>query len=571
MATVTLARAALVYQYWRLQNTDMSAARWSRAYGMGAALAGLGWGAAGIVLYPPDSIPHQVFLVFMLGGMAAGAVAVLTSRMEIFLVFFLLTLLPIIGQLVRQPGELPLTMGGVLLIFMSALLFTARRMHYTIASSFTLRAENTGLVRYLTSVNVQAEQLNTELKGEIQQREQTEAALQASHEQLLQSQKMEAIGQLAGGIAHDFNNLILVINGYSELLLDELKSDEKKRLKVEQIKQAGDRAAALTKKMLAFSRRQVTHPRPIDLNAVVSNITPMLSRLIGESIHFVAKLPPVGQVKADPMQIEQVIMNLVLNARDAMPHGGTLSIETSNVELDHIYTDQHRGSQVGTYVQLTVRDTGTGMDAETKRRVFEPFFTTKEVGKGTGLGLSVVYGIIKQSGGYIEVTSESHSGSLFKVYLPRLSSAVALSHPPMPRRSLATGRESILVVEDEQAVRSLISSMLKQQGYDVREASDGDEALRTVEQASVIHLLMTDLVMPRLGGCELAQRLRLQRPQVKVLYMSGYSDDTLLRQEGLPVGANFLQKPFTPEVLSCKVREVLDTPGTDVHEESTTR
>jgi CheY-like chemotaxis protein len=304
---------------------------------------------------------------------------------------------------------------------------------------------------------------------------------------------------------------------------------------------------------------------------VVSNISPMLSRLIGESIHFVTKLPPVGQVKADPMQIEQVIMNLALNARDAMPHGGTLTIETSNVELDPIYTGQHRGSQVGTYVQLTVRDTGIGMDVETKRRVFEPFFTTKEVGKGTGLGLSVVYGIIKQSGGYIEVISESQAGSLFTVYLPRLSSVVALSHPPVPGRSLATGRESILVVEDEQAVRKLISSMLRQQGYDVIEASDGDEALRTVEQApDAIHLLIADLVMPRLGGFELAQRLHLQRPQVKVLYMSGYSDDTLLRQEGVPLGADFLQKPFTPEALSYKVREVLDKPGTEVHEESIT-
>jgi two-component system, cell cycle sensor histidine kinase and response regulator CckA len=344
---------------------------------------------------------------------------------------------------------------------------------------------------------------------------------------------------------------------------------KKKRLKVEHIKQAGDRAAALTQKMLAFSRRQVAHPRPIDLNTVLSSIMPMVGRLISGSIHIATKLTPVDQVKADPMQIEQVIMNLVLNARDAMPQGGMLTIETSNAELDHSYTGQHRGSQAGAYVQLTVRDTGIGMDAETKRRVFEPFFTTKEVGKGTGLGLSVVYGIIKQSGGYIEVTSESQSGSVFTVYLPRLSSAIALSHPPTPERRLVTGRESILVVEDEQAVRTLISSMLREQGYDVIEASDGDEALRKAEEApSPIQLLITDLVMPRLGGSELTQRLRSQRPHVKVLYMSGYSDDMLLRQEGLPVGADFLQKPFTPEVLSCKVRQVLDKRGTK-HEEST--
>jgi two-component system, cell cycle sensor histidine kinase and response regulator CckA len=242
-----------------------------------------------------------------------------------------------------------------------------------------------------------------------------------------------------------------------------------------------------------------------------------------------------------------------------MPHGGTLTIETSNVELDHLYTGQHPGSQIGTYVELAVRDTGMGMDAETKRRVFEPFFTTKEVGKGTGLGLSVVYGIVKQSGGYIEVTSESQKGSLFTVYLPRLSSPVVPSDAQTPEHSLATGRESILIVEDEQAVRTLISGMLRQQGYDVIEASDGDDALRTVKHATgSVHLLITDLVMPRLGGSDLAQRLRVQRPHVKVLYISGYSDDTLLRQEGLPVGAHFLQKPFTPEALSLKVREVLD-------------
>jgi signal transduction histidine kinase len=439
MAAVTVARAGLVYVYWQSSDIDRSAVPWSRAYGIGAALAGLGWGGAGLFLYPPESISHQVFLVFMLGGMAAGAVAVLTPRMEVFLLFFVPTLLPISAQLLRQQDEFHLTMGGVLFIFMSALLFTARRMNRTITSSLTLQTQNTGLVRFLTSANIQAEGLNRELKTEIQQREETEAALRESQEQLLQSQKMEAMGQLAGGIAHDFNNLILVINGYSELLLNALKFDEKKRHHVEQIKLAGDRAAALTQKMLAFSRRQRIQPRPIDLNMVVSNISPMLSRLIGETIRVVTTLNPVGRVKADPSQLEQVIMNLVLNARDAMPQGGTLTIETSNVDLDHLYVDQHRGSQAGTYVQLTVRDTGIGMDAETRRRVFEPFFTTKEVGKGTGLGLSVVYGIIKQTGGYIDVTSQPGSGSMFALYLPRLISAVSLSQPLIAVRPLPTG------------------------------------------------------------------------------------------------------------------------------------
>lgn len=558
MAAVTVARAGLVYVYWQSSDIDKSAVQWSRAYGIGAALAGLGWGGAGLFLYPQESISHQVFLVFMLGGMAAGAVAVLTPRMEVFLLFFLPTLLPISAQLLRQPDDLHLTMGGVLLIFMSALLFTARRMNRTITSSLTLQTQNAGLVRFLTSANIQAEGLNRELKTEIQQREETEAALRESQEQLLQSQKMEAMGQLAGGIAHDFNNLILVINGYSELLLNALKFDEKKRHHVEQIKLAGDRAATLTQKMLAFSRRQRVQPRPIDLNTVVSNISPMLSRLIGETIRVVTTLNPVSRVKADPSQLEQVIMNLVLNARDAMPQGGTLTIETSNVDLDHLYVDQHRGSQAGSYVQLTVRDTGIGMDAETRRRVFEPFFTTKEVGKGTGLGLSVVYGIIKQTGGYIDVTSQPGSGSMFALYLPRLSSAVSSSHPPVAVRPLPTGREGILVVEDELSVRNLIMNLLRHHGYDVIEASDGDDAVRLVDQTgAAIHLLITDLVMPRLGGFELAQRLTSQWPGIKVLYMSGYSDDTVLKQEGLPAGADFLRKPFTPEALLRKVREVL--------------
>ena len=561
MAVITAARAGLVYRYWTSSDSDMSPRQWNRAYGIGAAIAGLGWGAAGIALYPPDSISHQMFLVFMLGGMAVGAVAVLTPRMEVFLLFFLPALLPMIGQLLRQQDEIHFTMGAVLLLFMLALLFTARRMARTIISSLALQTENTGLVSYLTSANVQGERLNRELKAEVRQREDTEAALRESQEQLLQSQKMEAMGQLAGGIAHDFNNLIFVINGYSELLLNGLKSDEKKRLHVEQIKQAGNRAAALTQKMLAFSRRQILQPRPVDLNTVVSNISPMLSRLIGETIHIDIRLSQIGQVKADPMQIEQVIVNLALNARDAMPDGGTLTIETSDADLDQVYIDQHQGSHVGTYVRLAVRDTGIGMDGETKRRVFEPFFTTKDVGKGTGLGLSMVYGIVKQSGGYIDVASQSGSGSTFTIYLPRQSSTVSPSRPPVAVDPLPTGRESILVVEDEPAVRELIFNLLHQQGYDVVEASDGDDALRIMEQTlKAIHLLVADLVMPRLGGCELAQRLALHRPGLKVLYISGYSDDSVLRREGLPAGANLLRKPFTPEALSRKVREVLDKP-----------
>jgi CheY-like chemotaxis protein len=288
----------------------------------------------------------------------------------------------------------------------------------------------------------------------------------------------------------------------------------------------------------------------------------MLSRLIGETITIVNTPGTIGQIKADPMQIEQVILNLALNARDAMPDGGTLTIETSNVELDQIYIDQHRGAHVGTYVRLSVHDTGRGMDAETQRRVFEPFFTTKEVGKGTGLGLSMVYGIVKQSCGYIDVSSHPGGGSTFTLYLPRLSSAVPAFPSPVAVRPLPRGRESILVVEDESAVRTLIGSLLRQQGYDVLEAPHGDEALRMLEHnGASIHLLVTDLVMPRLGGVDLARCVASRQPGVKVLFMSGYSDDALIRREGVLAGTMFLRKPFTSEALCGKVREVLDQPA----------
>lgn len=557
MLTVTIARAALVLSYSRSQSS-MSDTSWKHAYATGATLSGLGWGAAGLALFPADSIPHQVFLVFMLGGMAAGGVALLTPRIEVFFLFFFPTLIPIIWRLMIFHDEMHWTMAGALLLFFIALLFTAFRLHRMIVSSLTLRTENTDLVQYLSDANLEARRLNADLTTEIHHRQETETALRESQEQLLQSQKMEAMGQLAGGIAHDFNNLVMVINGYSELLLHSL-TDQTQRREVEQIKLAGDRAAALTQKMLAFSRRQVSQPRPIDLNQVISNLTPMMSRLIGETIAVVTTLGTIGQVKADPMQIEQVLLNLALNARDAMPHGGTLAIETSNVELDQTYTAHHKGAQIGAYVRLIVKDTGRGMDAETTRRVFEPFFTTKEVGKGTGLGLSMVYGIVKQSGGYTDVFSRPGCGSTFTVYLPRLSSAIATSPPPLAARPLPTGRESILLVEDEPAVRTLIGSILRQQGYEVLEAPHGDEALRLIQETRhPIHLLVTDLVMPHLGGKDLAQCLAVRRPGMKVLYISGYLDDALLKREGVTASTTFLRKPFTSEVLCGKIREVLD-------------
>jgi two-component system, cell cycle sensor histidine kinase and response regulator CckA len=379
-------------------------------------------------------------------------------------------------------------------------------------------------------------------------------------QQLRQAQKMEAIGQLAGGVAHDFNNLLSVIIGYSEVLLDRAGQDGKMRSQCEEIKKAGDRAASLTRQLLAFSRQQVLAPRVLNLNTVVVETEKMLRRLIGEDIELRTTLDPtLGSVKADPGQIEQVIMNLAVNARDAMPDGGKLVIETSNAELDDKYAFQHPPFHVGRYVLLAVTDTGIGMDAETKTHIFEPFFTTKELGKGTGLGLSTVYGVVKQSGGYIWVYSELGHGSVFKIYLPRVDEPVQQSRPTESAPGLFHGTETVLLVEDEDSVRTLTRSLLEEGGYTVIEASSGPHALEVAGRYSGhIHLLLTDVVMPGMNGRVLAQKLTAVQPKLKVLYVSGYTGSLSIHGELLDVGAPLVQKPFSRATLLRKLREVLD-------------
>lgn len=381
-------------------------------------------------------------------------------------------------------------------------------------------------------------------------------------EQFRQSQKMEAVGQLAGGIAHDFNNLLTAILGNTQLLLRELPPGDAKRGDVEEIRRASERAAALTRQLLAYSRRQMLRPEVLDLNGVVADMDRMLRRLIGEHITLRTVLAPdLGRVRADPSQLEQVIVNLAVNARDAMAGGGMLTIETASVDLDATWAAEHLGAPPdgGPYVMVAVSDTGTGMTAAVRAHLFEPFFTTKEVGKGTGLGLATVYGIVKQSGGYISVYSEPGQGTTFKIYLPRLPASAPQPPGTPAARAEGRGSETVLIVEDEAAVLHLSRRALEAQGYVVLAAGDPRDALRIVERhGGPIDLLLTDVVMPGLSGRELAEQLTARRPGVRVLYMSGYPGDAVVQGGALPGGSAFLQKPFSPDGLARKVRDVLD-------------
>ena len=379
-------------------------------------------------------------------------------------------------------------------------------------------------------------------------------------QQLRQAQKMEAVGRLAGGVAHDFNNLLTVIKGYTEIVREDLGPSYPHRQELQETLNASERAATLTRQLLAFSRQQVMAPRIVNLNHVVTNMQNLITRLLGEDVHLEIKLAAeLGSAKADPSQFEQVIMNLAVNARHAMPNGGKLFIETSNVELEEAWAREHVGARAGRFVLMTISDTGTGMDEKTKARLFEPFFTTKEQGKGTGLGLSTVYGIVKQSGGYISVYSELGSGTTFKIYLPRvdaLAETLATAAVPAPANR---GSETVLLVEDEEGVRRLVRDLITRQGYKVLEAHSGEEALNVLaKHTGKIDLLLTDLVLSNMSGRELSERLRSERKDLKVIYMSGYTDDALLHAGMLSEGALFIQKPFTATLLAQKMRELLD-------------
>lgn len=434
----------------------------------------------------------------------------------------------------------------------------------------TVRQRRDGTLVHVSilAVPVEFEDGTTHLYGiyhDISARKRAEQALAESEEQLRQAQRMEAVGRLAGGVAHDFNNLLTVIQGHTQLLLDGLDPADPRREDAEEVWSSVERASALTRQLLAFSRKQILKPKAVDLNAIVSGMEGMLRRLLGNEIHLEAQpAPRVGHVLADPGQVEQVIMNLVVNARDAMPGpgGGRLTISTRDVDLEPEHSARFAYSvQPGPYVLLRVRDTGTGMSPEVRERIFEPFFTTKAPGQGTGLGLSTVFGIVKQSGGHIVVESAEGEGTTIEIYLPRVEKAAGEAEPERevaPDGSTAGRLETVLVVEDEDAVRALICKVLRTQGYPVLEAANGAAALRQLEtHRGPVHLVITDMVMPGMTGAELAARIRRTRPDLRFLFISGYTEDELVRRGVADGRLVLLEKPFSPVVLARRVREML--------------
>jgi two-component system, cell cycle sensor histidine kinase and response regulator CckA len=400
------------------------------------------------------------------------------------------------------------------------------------------------------------------LSLDITEAKKREAELARTEHQLRHAQKMEAVGRLAGGVAHDFNNLLSVVLSYSEMLLSDGPVDERVRGDLLEIRDAGVRGAELTRQLLAFSRQQVLEVRVLNLNEVVDGVRKMLRKLLGADVELtVSAKSGLWPVRVDAGQIEQIVMNLAVNARDALPRGGKLTIETSNVHLDEDYAAAHEGVTAGDYAMLAITDNGIGMDRETQSRIFEPFFTTKERGKGTGLGLATVFGIVKQSGGHIWVYSEPAHGTTFKLYFPRAEGEVVVTSSDRPVAESENGEETILLVDDDDHVRGVARQILTRAGYTVLEASNAGEAMIVAEQhRAEIDLLVTDVVLPRISGRELAQRLALQRPKMRVLFMSGYTDDTVLRHGILEGGMAYLQKPLTPRSLTQRVRVVLSQP-----------
>ena len=559
MTVVIIVRAALRGRYLRAQPSTEETATWARRLVWGAFITGLLWGIGGALLYDPRALVPQLVLVFAIGGMVAGASGTLALHLPAFLAFAASAILPVVARLIAE-GDVPhIAMGGLGIVYGLAMWLVASNSNWAVTEALRLRFENRELLEQLTGAQISLEETNQTLEQRVAERG---AALERQTEALRDAQRMESVGLLAGGVAHDFNNLLTVVLGSVELLLADSRNPED-RSRLAEVKSAANRGATLVSQLLAFSRRQVMLRKVLDLNAVVNDVRPLLTHLIGEHIELVVSLARTPlHVEADPTQLQQTIINLATNARDAMPDGGTLTIATEFID----------GVPTGTtfsarrYVTLSVRDTGVGMDAATKRLAFDPFFTTKDVGRGTGLGLASVYGIVEQSGGHVDVDSEPGRGSCFRIFLPCVAvEATETSDVPAAANAPPVGAAhpaTIILVEDETLVREIMARVLGRAGYTVLEAQDGEEALQMVRRhAGHIDLVITDVVMARVGGLELARRVAGERPGLPILLMSGYNAEEMPADDPT---IGFLQKPFTPNALLQTVSALLANAGRPV-------
>jgi signal transduction histidine kinase/CheY-like chemotaxis protein len=561
-ALLAAARVSLRRRYRREQPPPAAAPLWARRYVIGAAASGVLWGAGSALLYDPSKHASELFLAFVVGGMVAGAAGTLAYYLPAFYAFAVPALLPLAARIALQGDRIHLAMGALLVVYGLVLVFTAGNSSRAIAEAFRLRFENEDLAARLAGAQASLEEVNRSLEQRAAERG---LALERQGEALREARRMESLGLLAGGVAHDFNNLLTVILGNAAVILAKNDLPEGARAGLDEVRTAAERAAALVSQLLAFSRRQARRPRVLDLNTVVSDTQRLLARLIGDNIELVVSahggpLP----VDADPGQLEQVIINLATNARDAMPAGGRLSIETEATDVAAADSTLVPPLRSGPYVVLSVRDTGVGMDAETRRMAFDPFFTTKDVGHGIGLGLATVHGVVEQSGGHIFIDSAPGQGSTFRVYLPRAEAGEAGSDaaaelapaaPPVATPGLAA---TVLLVEDERIVRALVARALTRAGFTVIEAENGEQALdRSRGYDGLIDLLVTDVVMTRMSGPDLAKKLMSDRPGIRVLFVSGFSRNAVLPAVSATEGIDFLQKPFTPDDVIDRIARLI--------------
>lgn len=555
-AGATVIRAVLRTRYLRRAPSKNETSLWALRYTVGTTAVGLLWGAAGAVFYEP-TFPTQLLIIFVIGGMVAGASGTLALHMPAFVGFSASAVLPTATRLWWEGDWGHIAMGCIAIFFAGAMTLVAANSHRAVGEAFRLRFENQDLLANLSAMQNSLEEANRTLEQRVAERS---TALERQTEALRDAQRMESVGLLAGGIAHDFNNLLTIVLGNAEMVAERLGPASPDRASLEHISSAAKRGAMLVRQLLTFSRRQVTAPKVLDLNVVVLDVQPFLSRLIGEHIELRMTLHPAPlPVKADPTQLHQVILNLATNARDAMPSGGRLSIRTELQDEPQPSDNIPQGS----YVVLSVQDTGVGMDVETKRMAFHPFFTTKEVGRGTGLGLATVYGIVEGSAGHLAVESEVGRGSSFRVFLPYVADAINDAVIAAPYFSVAKRSANILVVEDEPAVRELTIRTLAIAGFSVIGAENGEHALEVARSfEGHLDLVVTDVVMPKLGGFQLAEKLGRERPGVPILFVSGYIGSESVTIEGLAGPAGFLHKPFTRSELIEKVVELLGDSAT---------